>query len=83
MAIVRYRARHKRHVRGTHVEVGQMLYAVQKGPWFFIWAYTNEQTAVKIDRKLGEGPTDPAEISANWRRSLEQLIPSGLAPEKV
>lgn len=83
MAIVKYQAQHKRHVRGTRVEVGQILYAVQKGQRFFIWAYTNEQTAVKIDRKLGEGPIDPVDISANWRRSLEQLIPSGLAPEKV
>ena len=83
MAIVKYQAQHKRHVRGTRVEVGQTLYAVQKGSLFFIWAYTDEQTATKMDHKLGKGTTDPTDISANWRRSLEQLTPSGLAPEKV
>lgn len=71
-----------RKVRGTDVKAGQAVWAVKKGDLYFIWCYTNEETAKLLDRKLA-GPTFPGDRGANWRERLDQLVPTDLAPEKV
>lgn len=72
--VIAFTARKRRKVRGTHVEVGDTLYAVKKGDLFFIWAYVHRDMAEEIDRRVSPG--NRTDIAANWRHSLEELTPT-------
>lgn len=74
--LVEYNAYKKRYVRGTHVDAGQKLYAVEYDGWYFIWSYSSEEFARKMVNKLCNGPSSVSDLSANWRRDLRDLIPS-------
>lgn len=62
---------------------GTKLYAVKKGGTYFIWSYIDKAAAEKMDVKLGTGPTDAIDNSANWRRDLTKLTPSAITPEQI
>jgi len=74
MAIVAYKST-GRHVRGTDIKIGQLVYAVQKGQLFFVWSYSDEAMARYMDAKL-TGPENPMDEAANWRRSTVLCTPT-------
>ena len=76
MTIITYTARAARKVRGTNVEKGQTLYAIQKNNLYFIWSYSDLAFAKLMDGKLS-GPEDNRDRGANWRKNLDDLCPSG------
>jgi hypothetical protein len=74
--VVTFQSNQRRKVRGTDVMPGDTLYAVQdtNTNYYFIWAYTNKEQAEYISRIARiENETD---LGANWRRKLDQLIPT-------
>lgn len=72
--IVPFESHCDRRVRGTSIRKGQTLYAIRKRGLYFIWAYSNLEMAQSIDRDVEIG--DDTDRAANWRRSLDQLIPT-------
>lgn len=82
MSIIQYTATKARKVRGTNVARGSILYAVKKGPLYFIWSYVNKDAAEKIDAKL-VSPSDATDIAANWRLSIMDLVPSAITADKI
>ena len=75
--IVAFTAKKARKVRGTDIKAGDTLYAIRKNGMYFIWCYIDAEFAKKIDEKATPG--NATDISANWRHSLDELVPSGLA----
>lgn len=72
--LVKFTARKARKVRGTDIAVGDTLYAIKKGNYYFIWAYLHKDMAEWIDGRVE--PKPGVDIEANWRRSLDQLTPT-------
>lgn len=72
-AVVPFRASAQRNVSGTHVEAGQLAFAIYNdaAKKYFIWAYTNQKYAEKIALRVE--PADETDVACNWRRSLHQL----------
>jgi hypothetical protein len=72
--LVKFTARKARKVRGTDIAVGDTLYAIKKGRYYFIWAYLDKDMAEWIDGIVK--PKPGVNIAANWRQSLDQLTPT-------
>ena len=75
--IVSFASMRPRRVRGTHVSVGDTLYAIQdiRSRLYFIWCYTQLDQAEFIAGRVS--PKDATDIAANWRRSKNELTASG------
>lgn len=81
--VVHYTARRARHCRGTTIEVGDRLYAIKnlESSLYFIWSYVDHDAAEIIAGRVQ--PSGRADIEANWRSHLGQLIPSSIAADKI
>lgn len=70
--IVEFKAIAARKVWGTDVKINDTLYAVRHDGLYFVWCYTDKASAEKIDKKAY--PESDMDISANWRRTLKELV---------
>lgn len=77
--VISFISRRRRHVRGTKVEVGDILYAVRKGDLYWIWAYSDKGMAAHMDNRL-TGPISLVDEAANWRRTVGELTPTDIRP---
>lgn len=87
LRLIEFKAPRAVHKRGTRVEAGDPLYAIQHSNRFvslyWIWAYSNRESAEIMLRRLEDGPRNDVDRGANWRRNLDQLSVTGIAPEKL
>lgn len=81
MAIVEFKALARRKVRGTHVEIGQPLYAIKQRGLYYFWAYASKRMAIAMDIVRESGWDSDADRDFNWRTSLDQLRATGRKDE--
>jgi len=71
-----FNAFRSRKVRGTEIKQGDTLYAIYNRDYrlYFIWCYKDKEFARKVMEKVE--PVSEADIQANWRRKMDQLVPT-------
>lgn len=83
--IIEFRSSHGRRAYRAHPEVppGTTCYAVQDEATklHFVWSYVHRDQAVYIASKVEPG--DQTDRAFNWRRNIQDTVPSSREPVKA